>query len=149
MKSLFIVTDKDEILARINKLTPDTQHLWGKMNVCQMLVHCQVGVESAIGDRYMSRTLMGKLIGRFFKSMATNNRSFGQGSPTHPDFIIGNTEEFSIEKDKLTALVQRMYDGGKHGATGNPHAFFGHLTPTEWGALMYKHIDHHLKQFGA
>lgn len=148
MKSLYIIIDKDEILARINKLSPETQHQWGKMNVCQMLVHCQMSVESAIGNRITTRTLMGKLIGRFFKSMTTNDRSFGQGSPTHPDFIIGDTDEFNVEKEKLITLVQKMYDGGKLGATENPHAFFGHLTPTQWGALMYKHINHHLRQFG-
>jgi len=29
------------------------------------------------------------------------------------------------------------------------HAFFGSLTGAEWGVSTYKHLDHHLRQFGA
>lgn len=149
MKSIFIITDKDELISRINSLTPASRAEWGKMNVSQMLVHCRFIVENAIGERYVKRTLMGKLIGGFFKSMAVSDKPFGKGSPTHTDFVIVDTEEFESEKKQLAEAVERMYDGGKGGVTGEPHAFFGHLSPTEWGVLMYKHLDHHLRQFGA
>ena len=29
------------------------------------------------------------------------------------------------------------------------HFVFGHMNAKEWGVLAHKHIDHHLKQFGA
>lgn len=148
MKSMFIKTDVDEIIERINKLTPETQRQWGKMNVEQMLVHCRYSVETATGDRFAPRTFMGRLIGGFFKPMTTNDKSFGHGSPTSSDFIITDTESFEIEKNSLIELVQKLYDGGKANVTDKPHAFFGHLNPTQWGALMHKHLDHHLKQFG-
>jgi len=149
VKSLFIKTDVDEIIARINALTPETQRQWGKMTITQMMAHCTYGIEVAVGDKYASRTLVGKLIGGFFKSMTTNDKSFGHGSPTHPDYIIANPDTFEEEKTKLINVVNKFYDGGKPGVTDKPHAFFGHLTPTEWGSLMYKHTDHHLRQFGA
>ncbi len=148
MKTFFIKSDVDETIERINRLTPDTKGNWGVMNVEQMLAHCTVAVEAGTGDRFVSRTLMGRLIGRFFKSMATNNKSFGKGSPTHPDYKVNITLGFEPEKEKLIDIISRFYEGGKQGVTENPHAFFGYLTPTEWGALLYKHTDHHLRQFG-
>jgi hypothetical protein len=46
-------------------------------------------------------------------------------------------------------LIDRFAAAGPQGCTTHPHAFFGSLTPDEWAILMYKHLDHHLRQFGA
>ena len=67
MKDLYQSTYLDEILLRINKLSPDSQRLWGKMNVSQMLTHCSLSMETALGDKFYPQLMIGKLLGRFMK----------------------------------------------------------------------------------
>jgi len=148
MKSLFIKTDADEIIERLNKFNPSAGRLWGKMSVDQMLAHCSVGIEIALGCRYLKQNLINKIIGPFFKNSITGNTPVKRGVPTHPGFVVIETGGFEAERKRLTELIEAFYNGGKAGCTDNPHPFFGRLTPTQWGALMYKHINHHLTQFG-
>ncbi|MEW6652300.1 MAG: DUF1569 domain-containing protein [Bacteroidota bacterium] len=148
MKTLFQKEVVEEIYGRINKLTPQTQKVWGKMNVEQMLAHCSVGIKSASGELVLQSPIFLRLIGSMLKFQTTNEKPFSKGSPTHQKFIIGSTEGFEKEKQILFALIQKFHDGGEAKCTSNPHAFFSKLTPTRWGSLMYKHIDHHLRQFG-
>ncbi len=148
MKTLYQKEAVDEIISRINKLLPGTQRQWGKMNVEQMLAHCSTGLETAIGTKYFPQLLLGKLIGRFFKSFGVGEKPIKKNSPTNPAFIIRSTEEFDKEKQNLIKLINQFYQGEEVKCTTNPHSFFGKLTPTEWSSLMYKHLDHHFKQFG-
>ena len=148
MKTLFQKEDFDEIIGRINKLTPNTQRQWGKMNVDQMLAHCSIAMESAIGSKYFPQLLMGKLIGRFFKSFGVGKKPIKKNSPTNPAFIIVDTKNFETEKQNLSGFINQFYQGGEAKCTTNPHSFFGKLTSSEWGVLQYKHLDHHLSQFG-
>lgn len=148
MKTLFQKEIVDEIYGRINKLTPQRQRVWGKMNVEQMFAHCSVGIKSASGELVLQSPIFLRMIGSMLKSQTTNDKLFRKNSPTHEKFIIGSTEGFEKEKQILFALIQKFHDGGEAKSTSNPHAFFGKLTPTQWGSLMYKHIDHHLRQFG-
>ena len=148
MKTLFQKETVDEIVDRINKLSSGSQRQWGKMNVDQMLAHCSVGMQTASGEIFLKSGLFLKLIGSFFKSQTTNDKPFGKESPTHPGFIIGSTEGFEKEKQNLLGLIKQFHQGGEAKCTTNPHSFFGKLTPQEWGSLQYKHLDHHLTQFG-
>ena len=148
MKTLFQKEVVDEVLGRIDMLTPETQRLWGKMSVNQMLAHCSVGIRTAKGELFLKSGFFLKLVGSIFKSQTTNEKHFSKGSPTHPGFIIGDTAGFEKEKQSLIGLIRQFHKDGEGKTTTNPHAFFGKLTPTQWGSLMYKHIDHHLRQFG-
>ncbi len=149
MKNLFQKESVDEILNRINALTPASQRQWGKMNVDQMLAHCSVGMKTATGELFLKSGFLLKLIGSLFKSQTTNDKPFKTGSPTHKGFIIGGTKGFEIEREELISQINKFHSGGEKICTTNPHAFFGKLTPVEWSTLMYKHLDHHLKQFSA
>jgi hypothetical protein len=148
MKTLFQKGTVDEIISRIENLSPDTQNLWGKMNVEQMLAHCFVGIKTATGETYLKSSIFIRMIGRFFKSLTTNDKQFTHGNPTHKGFVIGSTGGFKKEKENLVNLIGKFSAAGESICTKNPHAFFGKLTPTQWGSLMYKHTDHHLRQFG-
>jgi hypothetical protein len=148
MKSLFQKEYLNEIISRIEKLEPETQHVWGKMNVNQMLAHCSIGIQTATGEKYLKSGIFLRMIGSMLKSKTTDDKPFRQGSPTHPGFIIGDTEGFEKEKKHLLGLITKFHEGGEEKCTQNPHSFFGKLTPQQWGSLMYKHTDHHLRQFG-
>ena len=148
MKNLFQKETVDEILNRINKLTPATQRQWGKMNVDQMLAHCSVGLQTATGEKVLNFGFFLKMIGSLLKSQTTSPNPFPKNGPTHPAFKIEITEGFEIEKVKLITLINQFNQGGESKCTSNHHSFYGKLTPTQWSSLMYKHLNHHLTQFG-
>jgi Protein of unknown function (DUF1569) len=148
MKSLFEAQAVDEVISRVNKLQPSTVRLWGKMDVAQMMAHCSAGFDMASGRLIRPRPLIGRLIGPFFKSIYSNDKPFSRNTPTDDKLRISGERDFGREKEQLKVLIRQFRDGGEAQCTTHPHPFFGTLTPREWGIGMYKHLDHHLRQFG-
>ncbi len=148
MKTLFEKSVCDELLHRIDQLSPDSKALWGKMNVTQMLAHSAAGMDMASGRLNIDRVLIGKLIGRFIKSIYTNETPFGKNSPTAAQLVKKDASDFEKEKANLKALMQEFSIGGIEKCTTHPHPFFGKLKAEDWGIGIYKHTDHHLRQFG-
>jgi hypothetical protein len=149
-KTLLNEQDKNEIIERINRLTPETQHQWGKMEVAQMLAHCAKGLEMTLGDfKATPAPFPMRIVGRLMKWVYTNDKPFHKNSPTDKNFLVSERKDFTAEKNNLIGLLNRFYAGGESGITKNHHPFFGYFTPAEWGIGSYKHLDHHLRQFGA
>ena len=146
MKSLFEEPAVEEILTRLEAITSQTPRQWGKMNVDQMLAHCSAGLDMAAGREVPPFSLTGRIIGHFLKGMYSNDRPFDKGSPT--SLKIGDILDFAKEKEHLKETISRFNQDGLSGVTTMPHPFFGKLSPEAWGKGMYKHIDHHFKQFG-
>ena len=71
-----------------------------------------------------------------------------RNTPTSKDLVVADERDLPTEQKRLCGLVDRFSDAGPQGCTTHPHTFFGPLTPDEWARLMYKHLDHHLRQFG-
>ena len=124
--------------------------MWGKMNVSQMLAHCQVPLRAAYGEVKTKRGLIGILFGGMAKKKyITKDLPFEHNLPTDGTFIMTTPKEFSEEKSKLIPLIQRFTEQGASGITTEPHPFFGKLSADDWDRLQAKHLDHHLRQFGA
>lgn len=147
--NLFEKDAYDSILQRLNSLTPDAPRQWGKMSVSQMLAHLKVAFRVPLHETALPRMFLGRLIGGLFKSQLYNEKPYGKGLPTAPDFIIKNEPAFEQERAALIALITEFYTKGPTKVGQHPHPFFGKLTPEQWGLSMWKHLDHHLKQFGA
>jgi hypothetical protein len=149
MKNLFQANAAEEIERRIAALKPDGHPLWGTMNVAQMVAHCSAGLELASGDRRPPRALIGRLIGWAIKPMVLKNDDpMRRNSPTVEGLVVRDKRDLEIERKRLSGLIDRFVAAGSSGCTKHPHSFFGQLTPDEWAILMYKHLDHHLRQFG-
>jgi hypothetical protein len=148
MKTLYDPTTLRLTRERIERLRPDSPRLWGKMDVAQMLAHCSAALELATGDRKPPRLFIGRLLGWLLRPGLTNDKPFKRNGPTDPTFVVADARDFAVEKARLLDLIQRFTNKGPEGAPTNPHSFFGHLTPTQWGASVAKHLDHHLTQFG-
>ena len=149
MKNIYEADTIQELTQRLNTLTPETKGQWGKMNVSQMLAHCCTPIEVALGEKMPKAAFIGKLIGRFVKGVVTNEKPFKQNMPTDKSFIVTDSRNFEQEKKKLLNLLNRMQSGGPTAMANKKHPFFGPMTPKEWSNATYKHMDHHLKQFGA
>ena len=118
------------------------------MSVAQALAHCSAAMEVAVGDKCPPRVLIGRLVGPLVKSMMSNEKPLEQNMPTDKSFIVSDARELVRERERLGGLIDRFAEGGAEGCTKHPHSFFGRLTPLEWATGMYKHLDHHLRQFG-
>jgi len=149
MESLFNQNANQKIIDRINALTTGSKPQWGKMNVEQMLAHCRMPLTAAHGDVKMKRGLIGILFGGIAKKqLITENKPFKQNLPTDKNFIVADPENFEKEKQQLLERIQLFYQKGPDGITKQAHSFFGKMTPQEWDKLQWKHLDHHLRQFG-
>jgi hypothetical protein len=150
MKNLFEPSAVDEVKTRLRNLKPDSQRQWGKMTPAQAVEHCARGFEWAVGDVRPPRAPIGMLLGWIVKPLALgDDKPLRRNSPTDKTLIVQDECDLAAERERIYALIDRFAKGGPQSCTTHPHVFFGRLTPNEWAALMYKHLDHHLRQFGA
>ncbi len=149
MRNLFETEAVDEVISRIDALQPSAQRQWGKMDVSQMMAHCSTALDMASGRIQLPRLLIGRLIGGFIKPIFWNEKPFSRNNPTDPKLVVSDQRDFLREQERLQANVRQFHDGGESGCTKHPHPFFGDLTQQQWSRGMYKHLDHHLRQFGA
>jgi len=149
MKNLYEAGCADEVKERLAQLRQDSPGLWGKMNAPQAVEHCARSMEWAVGDKMPPRMLVGRIIGRIVKPLALkDDEPMRRNSPTAPDLIVQGEPNLAAERQRLCAMIDRFVAAGPKGCTTHPHSFFGRLTPNEWAVLTYKHLDHHLRQFG-
>ena len=149
MNSIFAPETITAIKTRINKLTPDSQRQWGTMDVAQMMAHCSVAIGSALSDEPGKMVLMGRIFGKLAKNSIVSPKPFKQSLPTAKNFVISDSRNFEKEKAQLLTALDQLVAKGATGVEGKVHPFFGKMDAGEWSNLMNKHLDHHLKQFGA
>jgi hypothetical protein len=138
-----------EVKARIAQLRPDSQRLWGKMNAAQAPGHCSASLELALGERTPPRMLLGRMVGLLLKPRVLgNDEPFRPNSPTVKGLAVQDERSLATKRNRLYVLIDRFALANPDGCSAHPHSFFGRLTSQEWAILMYKHLDHHLRQFG-
>lgn len=149
MKNLFDESRVKEVQERLARLSSGSQRQWGTMNAAQALAHCSAGLEWAVGDKVPPRMFVGRILGFIVKPLALRNDDpMRKNSPTAKDLVVHDQRDFEMERVRLSGLINRFAAAGPKGCTKHPHSFFGRLTPDEWAILSYKHLDHHLRQFG-
>lgn len=148
-KNLFEKDAAVEVISRIDALQPSSPRLWGKMDVAQMLAHCSAALDMASGRLNIPRAFIGRLLGPLVKPIFTNDKPFSRSSPTAKELKFPDPRDFDRERELLKRKVRQFQEGGEAQCTRHAHPFFGALTPYEWARGMYKHLDHHLRQFGA
>jgi Protein of unknown function (DUF1569) len=150
MKNMFDVALANEVKARLGKLQPKSERRWGEMTAAQMLAHCSVSMQWAVGEVMPDKgALPARLMGRLVKPMVfRNDEPMRKNSPTAKSLVVVDERDLDHERERLSRLIDRFAAGGAAGCTANPHSFFGKMTAEEWAILMYKHLDHHLRQFG-
>jgi len=149
MKNIFNPDDNLELIHRLENLNIQSERQWGKMDVAQMVVHCQKPLEVADQKLMVKRNLISFLFGSMMKKkLIIKGEPFKQNLPTAKEFKIESLENFDIEKAKLMTMISDLGKKGPSAIAVTTHPFFGDMTPDQWGLLFYKHLDHHLKQFG-
>lgn len=147
IKNIFDPAVKAEIVARIETLTPGSERRWGKMDVAQMLAHLQMPMGVAIGSHTLNANPLLKLIMPLFKKALYDEKPWKPGLPTDKTFIkTGLAFDFETEKKKLLEMIAGFIEENMR---NDKHPLFGRLTKEQWSRATWKHLDHHLKQFGA
>ncbi|UKJ08875.1 DUF1569 domain-containing protein [Solitalea lacus] len=148
MKTVLNKADNNEIIERINQLTAVTKPLWGIMNVAQMLAHCQAPMRVALETKSVKQSFVGFLLGGWAKRQFLGDKPFRKNLPTDKTFIVADERDFTKEKAKIIEMLTSFADQGSSSIIQSVHPFFGNMTADEWGMLLWKHLDHHLQQFG-
>ncbi|MYL70585.1 DUF1569 domain-containing protein [Halobacillus litoralis] len=148
MNNIFEISYTDEILNRIENLNVNSQPKWGRMDVSQMLAHCSAFQDIAMGNSLARRSWLGLLVGRFAKPIFYNDKPLDHNMSTIPTIVITCKKDFDIEREKLKQKIITFQKNGPEACKNHPHPFFGKLTSEQWGKGTYKHLDHHLRQFG-
>lgn len=144
MKSILDKATRDEIMARINSLDENSKPEWGKMNVSQMLRHCTKWDEMALGKEKYKQSFLGRLFGKMALKDMLKDEPIKKNLPTVPSFKIKENVDVAEEKVKWLKLLNEY---GDFSGSGFIHPFFGPMTAEQTGYMVYKHIDHHLRQF--
>jgi hypothetical protein len=139
----------NDLISRIEKLTPQTKPIWGTMDVAKMLAHINITYDLNEG-RLVSKTpfIMKLILKAFVKPTVVNDEPYKHNSRTAPVFLITDEKDFESEKTKLIANLKTVQAKGEAHFEGKESNSFGKLTSKEWNNLFYKHLDHHFNQFG-
>jgi Protein of unknown function (DUF1569) len=149
MKNIFAPQTVRELVARLEQLTPDTPAEWGKMSVAQMLAHCNVTYEMVYDDIHPKPNVFKRfLLTMLVKNTVVNEKPYKRNSPTAAEFIIKSDKDFAAERARLITHLEQTQQLGEAHFDGKMSHSFGKLSKTEWNNLFYKHLDHHLTQFG-
>ena len=146
MKTIWDNTKRQEFLSRLARLQPDTQSQWGKFNCAQMLAHCADGLRMVLGD-LATQPKGGPLRFAPLKYLIIYWLPFPKGAPTAPELLARAPNGIAREVADIRELLARLAQSETR-ASWPEHPAFGKLSTKDWGVLIYKHMDHHLRQFG-
>jgi hypothetical protein len=150
LPNIFTKAISDDIIRRINNLTPDRAPSWGKMDVAQMLAHCNVTYELVYDNKHpRPGFLMRFILKSFIKNTVTSETPYKRNSQTAPVFLIKGSRDFEAEKARLIGYIQKTQQLGEAHFENKESHSFGPLNKTEWNNMFYKHLDHHLSQFAS
>ena len=149
LPNIFTTEVVDKIIQRINSLKPTTQPKWGKMDVGQMLAHCNVTYEMVYENKHPKPNFfMGFILKAFIKKVVVGEAPYKHNSQTAPAFLMTTAKNFDAEKKRLIDHITTTKSLGENYFDNKESLSFGALNKTEWNNMFYKHLDHHLTQFG-
>ena len=149
MPSLFEPAVREQCIARLAKLTPDTRAKWGQFTAAAMVAHLNDSFRMAIGDLPVAPK-PGPFRIPILRWLVIHVMPFPKGAPTAPELLArfkNNPVDLDTERLAFKDLFGRL--AARQGAsTWSEHPLFGSMTERDWGVLGAKHIDHHFRQFG-
>ena len=149
LPNIFTKSVADGVIQRIEALRPDSQPKWGKMDVAKMLAHCCVTYEMVYEDKHPKPgPFMQLMLKAFVKKAVVSTVPYKHNSRTAPAFLITDARVFEAEKTRLIGYINKTQQLGPAHFDKKASLSFGPLSNIEWNNMFYKHLDHHLTQFG-
>ena len=148
MRTVFNLDDRLTLAKRIDTLAANAPARWGRMDCPQMLAHLSESVLMALGELEILTKGPRALRLAPIRHAVIHWLPFPKGAPTAPELLTRRATNCQAEGADLKHLLERL--AAMEGAREWPdHPAFGRMTSRDWGTLSYRHVDHHLRQFGA
>lgn len=153
IKDIFSRPIVDDLKERITRITPETRPQWGTMNAAQMLAHASKPYDTLYDAEYQRKYpphtgFMRFLLKLLVKPLVVGPKPYKPNTKTAPSYVVADERDLTREREKLIGYLERVLREGRAGFEGKMSYSFGPLTADEWNVLFYKHLDHHLRQFG-
>ncbi len=147
MPTLHDDSDRRAIIARIDRLGPASERRWGRMERSALLPHLADQLRMALGDVPVVRA-RGPLRFALARYLVIHVLPWPRGRAKAPAeaFTTGATT-WDADRAALLDLIDR-FASRPAGELAPLNPVFGRLTGRDWGVLSYRHLDHHLRQFG-
>jgi hypothetical protein len=146
MPSIWNDADRGDLVRRAWTLTPNHAAKWGKFSVSGMLAHLNDSARMATGDLMVASKAPSFLKWALVRHLLIYKLPMPRSAPTAPE-LIARSSTADLEREQQT--FQTLFDGlGRRATMAPSHPAFGTMTRDDWGALVHKHTDHHLRQFG-
>lgn len=147
-QTLWNEADSASLRTRLSKLSTKSPRQWGTMNVGQMLRHIDIAYKNAIGEIRVAKNPMAFFVSlKPVKWLMIQGLPFQKNLPTAKEYKSTPNVDFGAAYDTFLNTFDRITRESRT-LKFVEHPIFGRLTFDEWGILLYKHLDHHLKQFG-
>jgi hypothetical protein len=148
--NIFTQEECQNLIDRINQLNPETKAEWGTMNVSQMLKHCNVPYEMVYEPTRFKKPggLAKVMIKLFAKNTVVGTKPYAKNGRTAPDFIVPAEQDFKQQKQDIQDHTWQVQKDGESTFDGKESHALGKLNTNQWNTMFYKHLDHHLQQFG-
>ena len=146
MKTLWEPAVREELLGRFARLHPDQRPVWGQMTSAQMVAHCTDPMRAAMGEMKVEAK-SGPFRKPWLRYLVIYWMPWPKGAPTAPEFIHSEPGVLEDNLSAMRATVDRFVARATSGGFED-HPAFGRVPLKDWGCLMYRHLDHHLRQFG-
>jgi hypothetical protein len=145
-QTIFDSAARQQLLARIDRLTPDAHGAWGKLTAPKMVSHLHDSLRMALGDLVVPprKSFLGN---RLMRYLVIHVMPWPKGAPTAPQLLARAPESWPADIASLKGLVERAAANESAGAW-QPHPAFGDISTRTWGVLIHRHVAHHLTQFG-
>ena len=147
VKTVLDKSTREELINRIKTLNENCTARWGKMTVYQMTKHCSLWEDMAQGRKQYPRVFIGRIFGKVaLKSILKDDSPLRRNTPSIPELKVSGEGNIEAQKSEWIAKIEHYAQVSNLQLI---HPFFGKMTTEQIGLMDYKHIDHHLRQFGA
>jgi hypothetical protein len=146
-KTVFDAAAREALLKRVMLVQTGTQPKWGQMNSVKMLRHLSASFEMALGELPCAPK-PGPMKNWLAHWLVIDSPiPWPKGAPTAPEIISQPTAGVEEEQQRVRVCLERIAARGDAGTYAD-HPAFGKLSSAQWGRLIWRHVDHHLWQFG-
>lgn len=146
MATLSNEADRKGLVERLGRVTRESKARWGQFDAARMMCHLGDALEEALGRRSVPRS--GPAMLRHFpmKHLAIHVIPMPKGAKAPQELLAETPGDFEANRRRVLEEIERL--AGQQEGPGPEHFLFGRMTYGQWNALAWKHIDHHLRQFG-
>ena len=144
--SLWNDEERAGLVSRLDRLTPQNQRHWGEMEISKLLPHLGGALRMALGDIETSHG-KGLMATALMRWLIIHVLPWPKGAQSPPEGFTTVPSSWDEDRGKLLELIERFATASPDQLPGH-NPVFGRIKPDDWDMLQFRHLDHHLTQWG-